>query len=312
VRRVLLLVTVALAGSLLLTAGASAASKGGQFGDNCVGVEAGAPFGSVFELSRQGSPFPAAAPVSGVLTKWIAYMPAELPAGLPPQAVRLVRLVGPGQVEITAKSSRETLHGGKNEFETRLPVRAGEHLAFGSNEAASVVCLTLPPNEIRANSGGIALPIPQPGELASFEATEDAVPVSGVVEPDRDEDGFGDISQDGCPQSADFHSACPVLHFAPRYEVGDRAIRVKVRSSLRARVAVSGLLPQLGASTGARKTIPAKKLTTFRLLITPVLNEMLHKLDSSKTLRIPFVARVNHVPGNVSTDRLTVRVPGRG
>ena len=311
-RRVLLLVIAALTGSLLLTTAAAGAQKGGEFGDTCAGVESGAPYGSVFELSRQGSPLPAAAPTSGVLTKWIAYMPAEFPGGVPRQSIRLVRVAGSGQVEVTAKSSLETLSAGKNEFETRLPVRAGEHIAFGSNEGGAIVCLTLPPNEVQANSGGIGFPIPQPGEKASFEATEDAVPVSGVIEPDRDGDGFGDLTQDGCPQSADFHSACPVLHFSPGYKVGNRTIGVKVRSSVKARVAVSGLLPQLGASTGARKTIPARKPTTFRLAITPVLNEILHRLDSSKTLRVPFVARVNHVPGNVSTDRLTVRVPGRG
>lgn len=311
-RRLLLLVMAVLVGSLLSTAGATAASKGGEFGDTCEGVQSGAPYGAVFELSRKGSPLPAAAPVSGVLTKWIAHMPAAFPAGVPPLAVRLVRVVGAGTVEVTGKSSPETLHPGKNEFETRLPVEAGEHLAFGSNQGGSIVCTTFSPEPLEESGGGIGFPVPQPGEKASFEATEYAVPVSGVVEPDRDGDGYGDLTQDGCPQSADFHSACPVLHFASGYEVGARAIRVRVRSSVRARVAVSGLLPQLGASMGARKTIPAHKLTAFRLAITPVLDKMLHRLDSSKTLRIPFVARVNHVPGNISTDRLTVRVPGRG
>lgn len=311
-RRVFLLVTVVLVGSLLPTAGAAGASKGGEFGDTCVGVESGAPYGSIFELSRKGSPLPAAAPVSGVLTKWIAYMPAEFPAGIPRQSVRLVRVLGSGKVEVTAKSSLEALHAGKNEFETRLPVQAGEHLAFGSNEGGAISCLTLPPENVEANSGGIGFPIPQPGETATFEATEDAVPVSGRIEPDRDGDGFGDLTQDGCPQSADFHGACPVLRFSPGYKIGDRTIRVTVRSSVRARVAVSGLLPQLGASTGARKTIPARKPTPFRLAITPVLHGILNRLDSSKTLKVPFIARVNHVPGNVSTDRLTVRIPGRG
>lgn len=87
---------------------------------------------------------------------------------------------------------------------------------------------------------------------------------------------------------------------------------MKVRSSVKARVAVSGLLPQLGASIGLRKTIPGRKPTTFRLELSPVLKKMLQRLDSSKTLGVPFVARVNHVPGNIGTDRLTVRLPGRG
>lgn len=314
-RRVLLLVMVALGGSLLPTAGAAGASKVSEFGDTCEGVRSGAPYGAVFEFSRKGAPLPVAAPVSGVLTRWIAHMPALFPeSGVPPMAVRLVRVLGSGSVEVTAKSSLEKLRPGKNEFETRLPVAAGERLAFGSSEGGSIVCYINSPVPTEESGGGIGFPIPQPGERASYEAVEAAVPVSGVIEPDGDGDGdgYGDLTQDGCPQSRDFHGPCPVLHFAPGYEVGPRAIRVRVRSSVRARVAVSGLLPQLGASMGARKTIPAHRLTTFRLAITPVLREMLQRLDSSRTLRIPFLARVNHVPGNVSTDRLTVRVPGRG
>ncbi len=313
-RRVLSLMTIALAGSLLSAvgaAGAAGASRGGEFGDACVGGESGAPYGAIFELSRPGSSLPAAARDSGVLTKWLARMPAQLPSALPRQSIRLVRLAGSGAIEVTAKSSLENLHVGRNEFDTRLPVLAGEYLALGSNQGGSIVC-RVPPQSSQASSGSIGLPLPQPGETASFAATTAAVPVSGVVEPDGDGDGYGDLTQDGCPQSADFHGPCPVLHFSPAYEVGAHTITVSVRSSLRARVAVSGLLPQLGASTGARKTIPAHKLTPFRLAITPVLEGMLHRLDPSRTLRVPFVARVNHVTGNVSTARLTVRLRGRG
>ena len=310
-RRALVSATAALFASLLLATGAAGAPKGGQFGDTCVGAESGAPFGSVFEISRQGSPLPAAAPVSGVVTKWIAYMPTQLPEGLPRQSIRLVRLTGAGKVLVTAKSSLVSLRGGKNEFPTRLSVESGERLAFGSNEGGSIVCLNLPAESVEANSGGIGFPVPQPGNVAAYEATGYAVPVSAVIEPDADGDGFGDLTQDRCPESRDFHGACPVLHFAPRYKVGARTISVKVRSSVRARVAVSGLLPQLGASTGLRKTIPGGKWTAFNLSITPVMHQMLNRLSPRKTLEVPFVARVNHVPGNVSTDHLTVRIPGR-
>lgn len=311
-RRVLLLVMVALTGSLLLTTGAVGAAKGGKLGDTCVGVESGAPFGAIFELSRNGSPLPAAAPVSGVLTKWIVRMPAEFPSGTPGQAVRVVHVVGSGEVEVVAKSSLETLHSGKNEFETRLPIQTGDHLALGSNQAGSIACRTLPPENVQANSGGIGFPIPQPGEKAAFEATEAAVPVSGVIEPDTDTDGYGDLTQDGCPQSADFHAACPTIHFAPHYKVSSGAVQVRVKSSVKARIAVSGVLPGLGTSLGTRKMIAAKKFSTFKLEIPPALDSQLRHLDSSKSLRVPLVARVNHVPGNVSTDRLTALLPGRG
>jgi hypothetical protein len=40
-------------------------------------------------------------------------------------------------------------------------------------------------------------------------ATGERLNLSAVVEPDADHDGFGDVSQDACPQSAATQTACP-------------------------------------------------------------------------------------------------------
>lgn len=313
-RAILTTLVLVLTVPLLSAAGAGGAVKGGEFGDTCQGTRSGAPYGAAFEIARTGSLMPLAAPTSGVLTTWIAYMPALFPEGVPPMTVRVVRVIGPGQTEVTAKASLESLRPGRNEFDTRLPIQAGEYLAFGSNEGASIVCTTTAQEEemnVHVTGGGLALPLVQPGEKASFEATEERVPVSGVVEPDTDGDGFGDLTQDGCPQSADYHGACPVLHFAPGYTVGSDAVRVRVKSSLQARVAVTGVLPGLGTSLGTRKTIAPGKYSTFSLAIPPALAAKLNRVDSHRSLSVRLVARVNHVVGNVSTDRMKVRLPGR-
>jgi hypothetical protein len=118
-------------------------------------------------------------------------------------------------------------------------------------------------------------------------------------------------AEDRCPQSPDFSGPCPVLHFAPTYKVFKRTVQVKVKTSIEARVAVSGLLPGLGESLGTRKTIPAGKFATFTLAIPLTLNNHLHRLSPHESLPVRFVARVNHVTGNVSTARLVVRIPGR-
>jgi hypothetical protein len=88
-------------------------------------------------------------------------------------------------------------------------------------------------------------------------------------------------------------------------------VQVKVKTSIEARVAVSGLLPGLGESLGTRKTIPAGKFVTFNLTIPLTLDNHLHRLSAHESLPVKFVARVNHVTGNVSTDRMIVRIPGR-
>jgi hypothetical protein len=118
-------------------------------------------------------------------------------------------------------------------------------------------------------------------------------------------------AEDKCPQSPDFSGPCPVLHFAPTYKVTKRFVQVKVKTSIEARIAVSGLLPGLGESLGTRKTIPAGKFVTFTVAIPLTLNNHLHRLSPHETLPVKFVARVNHVTGNVSTARLIVRMPGR-
>jgi hypothetical protein len=118
-------------------------------------------------------------------------------------------------------------------------------------------------------------------------------------------------AEDRCPQSPDFSGPCPVLHFAPNYNVFKRTVRVKVKTSIEARIAVSGLLPGLGESLGTRKTIPAGKFVTFNLTIPLTLDNHLHRLSPHESLPVKFIARVNHVTGNVSTARMIVHMPGR-
>jgi hypothetical protein len=118
-------------------------------------------------------------------------------------------------------------------------------------------------------------------------------------------------AEDKCPQSPDFSGPCPVLRFAPNYKVFKRTVQVKVKTSIETRIAVSGLLPGLGESLGTRKTIPAGKFVTFNLTIPLALDNHLHRLSPHESLPVKFVARVNHVTGNVSTARMIVRIPGR-
>jgi hypothetical protein len=116
---------------------------------------------------------------------------------------------------------------------------------------------------------------------------------------------------DGCPESPDFSGPCPKLQFSPNYKVTKRFIQLKVKTTIGARIAVSGQLPGLGESPGLRKTITAGKFVPFNLEIPLVLNNHLHRIGPHEFLKVPLVARVNHVTGNISTAHLTVRIPGR-
>jgi hypothetical protein len=56
------------------------------------------------------------------------------------------------------------------------------------------------------------------------------VDISAVVEPDVDHDGFGDVSQDACPESALAQAACPAPQttIAKRPKVNPRTRQVTV------------------------------------------------------------------------------------
>jgi hypothetical protein len=296
----------------VMTAASTVAAAGGtEFGDPCefVAIEAGA---AGFEFKREGSPLPAAAPVSGVLTRWSVTTPAGIPSELAPLDVRVVDVVGPATAEVVAKSAIETLAPWKkNTFETRLPIAAGDHLALGSNSSPIPRCGGNP-NVERTSTGYFEAPVAGPGAKQEFFLGEYGVPVVGVIEPDGDEDGYGDESQDGCPQSAAFHAACPTVSFSPGYSVGPRSIRVKVKSSAATPVSVTGASPGPGILSAVERISGAGTPSAVSVPIPRALAARLHRLGPRQALHVRLRAHAAKVDGLPSTDHLWVRLPGRG
>ncbi|MBS1845097.1 MAG: hypothetical protein JST53_11825 [Actinobacteria bacterium] len=105
---------------------------------------------------------------------------------------------------------------------------------------------------------------------------------TGAIEPDADGDGYGDLTEDGCPQSADFHTACPTVSFAPSDSVGARTIQVTVRA-------------------GATIAIP----------ISDSILAELRRLNPRQALHLRLRAHATDVTGAPSSDHLIVRLPGR-
>lgn len=138
------------------------------------------------------------------------------------------------------------------------------------------------------------------------------VEVGGVLQADIDGDGYGDATQDGCPQSAAFHTACPTVAFAPAYSVGANSIKVKVRTSATTPVAVVGRLPGGGGTPKVVQSAPAGKVATFSLPIPDGIEARLARLDPSRSLTLRLRAHAVRVDGAPSTDHLSVRLPGRG
>ncbi len=147
---------------------------------------------------------PYAATVSGVVTEWRFQADAT---GVPGQLA--LQIATPDATMNTfftpvAESALESpVNGTLNRFKTRLPIAVGQVIGLrvgpGSGSHACYYLGTANLTEFQK------MPAPLPGggpaDYGTASATA-AVNVAATIEPDGDNDGFGDETQDGCPNNA--------------------------------------------------------------------------------------------------------------
>jgi hypothetical protein len=147
---------------------------------------------SVVQVSSPGSSYEA--PFNGVITSWSYQAPASAP---PPLRLKFYRRVGTSNDYLVVDRSHfEAITGGTlNSFPTRLSVHAGDLIGAAYSG--------LTPAEDAAPGFQIAqlvLSDPGPGTTATFGAPFSArLDISAGLEPDADNDGYGDETQDQCP-----------------------------------------------------------------------------------------------------------------
>lgn len=116
------------------------------------------------------------------------------------------------QYTTVGSSSAETLTASSlNTFPTRITAQAGDGIGLiiftGSHKCT--IAATGDPGDV-ANISGAAN---DTGTTATYNPPSPGgtrANVSAVVEPDTDNDGFGDETQDGCPTDAITQGGCPV------------------------------------------------------------------------------------------------------
>jgi hypothetical protein len=121
----------------------------------------------------------------------------------------------PGNRSAVAKSAKSfSVPNVLNTFPTRVPVTAGMNLGVWT-QAANMPCAFTGGvgDEIQVSIGD---PDVSPVFSAAVTITSGRANISAVVESDGDGDGFGDVTQDLCPESAKSHDTCP----APDTTVG--------------------------------------------------------------------------------------------
>jgi hypothetical protein len=172
--------------------------------DNC--FFGSAAFGVTSALEDPARPS-YVAPFSGVLTSYSYF------AGTNGGSVQVLVLKAGADAAhkvVAAKSIKQAVVPSTlTTFATRLPMKAGERIGigFGQNGMSCLITASA------ADSTFVAYPFDADttSDMAApgSDFGEGRPNVSAVLEPDADGDGYGDVSQDRCPQSATTLVACP-------------------------------------------------------------------------------------------------------
>lgn len=201
-KRIGIMIVSALA--MLSIASVGSASAATEVGNDCT-ANGGVP-ATLLQLSKSGDSPPLTAPAAGVVTKW----KVNVQEGFPPISLRMraFRDAGGDSFNTIGESEMETVTPGADAFETRMPVQAGDRFGSYGASPAALYCNTGNPNDKMGYYEGNA----GPGSTQSYkEATSLQVAMSVTVEPDVDNDGYGDETQDLCPQSAAIQTSCPII-----------------------------------------------------------------------------------------------------
>jgi hypothetical protein len=251
-----------------------------------------------------------------VISKWTFNGPTGLPGGLVSQRLKILRSVGSKQFQVVGESALSSISGGLNTFSTRVPVLAGDLIGTnGSYEGLpfTFYCQTGNPGD----QLGVIVGNPPVGSIASESEGGPGyqVPVTVFVEPDADNDGFGDETQDACPQSAAVQVACPPVVLSTSTQVKKGLVTVIVTSSTAAPVSVKGVA-NLGKGKkaklngGVQNMIPGT-LSKFKLFFTKGLKNKLKELPPKNSVKLNVTVSGTSVSGVVTTKTLKLKLRGQ-
>jgi hypothetical protein len=315
----LVVVGVLSAVAVVALVGSATASAATEFGDNCDAnkvLPTSIP-ATLFASTAAGDPLSLTAPSAGVITRWTLNL-SPVEAASFAQTLRVLHPTGPNTVQVVGEAT-QTVTGGSNSFETRIPVQAGDRLGLsGVGAEAILYCEQSGPKNLLnvfENTGGVG----STGIIKTENQpeAEARVPVFAVIEPDADGDGYGDETQDKCPTNASTQGPCPTpttlmpitLSVSPSVKRG--SVTVIVTSSAQATVTVAGTA-NLGKgkpaklSGGTQVVVPAL-LAKFTVPFPSTLKSKLKHLSRSKSLPLKLEATAS---GAATTD-VTVKVKGQ-
>lgn len=145
----------------------------------------------------------------GVLTKWRFHSADEPDPGKIKLKV-FEATADPAKYKVVADSSLKDLDPDKSyEFDERIPVQQGYLLGlYGQDDANLGISTPGQAANSIAQFGGGDLNVNEVG-TATITVPQYKVSVAATVESDGDKDGYGDDTQDECPNDPKRHSNCP-------------------------------------------------------------------------------------------------------
>jgi hypothetical protein len=323
-RRIASLV-VALVAIAVPLVGASGAAAAVEAGNSCT-TNAIYPANTIVQLSRAaGSPLPIAAPVDGVITQWrLTNGGSEVTA----QILKVLRpTADPKAFRVVAESAFAAAVPGPNTFDARLPVQAGDKFGLYGLKGAIACAFGTGADKLGFTSGNSTIGTTL---TASVEHASEQIPVSVVIEPDADHDGYGDETQDNCPLNPTAHAECPLaapavvtpaatlapLTIQALPQARERSASVLVTASVKSSAVASGTV-KLGkgvqaAVRTATKIVDPGRITPFTLKYPSAVRSRLKELSPTQSLTLKILVKASDSLGRSAQTRAKVKLPGQG
>jgi hypothetical protein len=303
--------------SALALFAAQPAAAATVIGNPCIGNTSAPDVTILSTANGPGNPLSATVPSAGVITRW-TFNVVEIPPNVLSQTLKTFRPTGaPGQFQVVGESSSASMVTGLNTFGTRIPVQAGDYLGSSGTAAGKIVtvfCETTNPGDRvgvfpgNPTTGATAAIIGEEGELQN--------PITATIEPDADNDGFGDETQDKCPQSAVAQGDCPTVTVDAASVIKRKgSVVVLLTTTASAPVKVAGTV-NLGKGKKAKlgskvQTVTPGKVSRFTLKFPKKLKKRLEELTRKQSLQLRVTASATDLIGRVTTDKLKTRLKGQ-
>jgi len=289
---------------------ASPAAAAMQIGSNCAGANDGGSDTTAVSLARIGSlTQPAPMSAGGVITSWSSN------SALGKTVVDRLRVLRPAGLKTftsVAESAYQSIAPGQNGFPARIPIQPNDRLGlYAAADGGGVIyCGTGEPEDrLGFLTGDLSLET-----TAEFSEISNAVlAVSATVEPDRDGDGYGDETQDKCPQSAAYQSECPRVALKIFPVLGKDFLTLLVTTNLPTSVTATEALGKHGGKKGATDREPALPgdISRLRFQYTRRFRAKLAALSPRKSLIVRFTVSAPNMVGAPTIEKVVLKVDGQ-